>query len=226
MDKWQQMGLGVGVMIFIAFVARREARRREVREGGSSDAGDADQKALPSAGEMPPDTTAQAVVAAVVATPAKTDRPKVLPPREQLMADVREREETGLCLHCQRTATHGLPYPEPATRRRVDDDITHLWRVRKRDTVRLWQVRLWPSTFTDDLRDWWEGVDRDALFCAEHYGTAFMQATRFVHEHHAAASRFLADQNDDAAEFKMRLLELMREEADRVKHKRTKSLPS
>ena len=135
------------------------------------------------------------------------------------MLDEKERGATGLCLHCDRLATHGLPYPEPATLRRVGDDITELWRVRPRKRLRL---SLFSGHFTDALRDWYDSVDRDALLCAEHYATALMHANRRVHELNAAASKFLTDQNDDAREFQMHVRETLRDEALRVKLGRAK----
>lgn len=219
---WMEIMVAIGVFGAVVAVLKAMYKKSHAEHPAAAPESDA-AKALPPATDTPApaDTTAQVVVATVVSPsmPPKADRPLVLPPRERLLLDEKAREETGLCTHCERDATHGIPCPEPATRRRVGDDITLLWRVRPRSRPR---VQLTHGNFWDELHDWYAGVDSDALLCAEHYATALMHANRRVHELNASASRFLTEQNDDAREFQMHVRELMRDETNRVKHGRPK----
>lgn len=214
MSKYDWSLIGIIIVAAIAVINLLRMREKSKKQAPSDASGDAESKATQTHADVPQDPSA-APAEAPSMPPAKAERPKVLPPRQQLLADVAEREKTGLCLHCQKSATHGLPYPEPATNVRVGEDITCLWRVRRRDRLRLWQVS--SEDFWDDIADWWYGTDHDAVLCSEHYATALMHSTSFVHEQHASISKIIAKQNDDAREFQLRMLEIMRDEADRVR---------
>lgn len=219
MSKYDWSLIGVLIAVAVAAINMIRLRDKAKKQASSEASGDAEAKAAQQPSDVPQDASATPAAAPSV-PPAKVERPKVLPPRQQLMADVAEREKTGMCLHCQKAATHGLPYPEPATNVRVGEDITSLWRVRRRDRLRLWQVS--STDFWGDVADWWYGTDHDAMLCSEHYATALMHSTRFVHEQHASISKIIAEQNDDAREFQLRMLEIMRDEADRVRLGRPK----